>query len=94
MFIFLKNCLRVAGILQSGAPYVNIRHGPRTEYNRQKSAHSERQQSWGVWGCSETPAADLGLDLVLKLRVKQVIYESKYNDNIKRQKPQNISSAS
>ena len=25
---------------------------------------------------------------VLKLRVKQVIYESKYNDNIKKQKPQ------
>ena len=47
MFIFLKKCLCVAGTLQTAAPYANIRHDPRSEYNRQKSARSERQRRRG-----------------------------------------------
>ena len=54
-----KKCLWVAGFLQSGALYATITHDPRSEYNRQKSECSERQRSWGVWGCSETPEGPL-----------------------------------
>ena len=42
-----------------GALFANIRHGPRSEYNQWKSECSERQWSWGVWRCSETPAGVL-----------------------------------
>ena len=31
-----------------------ITHDPKNEYNQQKSKCSERQWSWGFWGCSET----------------------------------------
>ena len=47
-FAFLTRCLHVAGFLQSGALYPNIRYYPRSEYNQQKSERSERQKSWGV----------------------------------------------
>ena len=33
---FLKKCLRIAGFLQLGALYANIRHGSRKEYNQWK----------------------------------------------------------
>ena len=49
----------VAGFLQSDALYTTITHDPRSEYNRQKSECSERQRSWGLWGCFETPAGPL-----------------------------------
>ena len=48
--LVLKKCLRVAGFLQSGALFANIRYDPRSEYNRGKSDHSERQRRWGVGG--------------------------------------------
>ena len=48
--------LLVACFLQSGALYATITHDPGSEYNWQKSERSQRQRSWGVWGCSETPA--------------------------------------
>ena len=56
---FEKKCLWVAGFLQLGALYATITHDPRSEYNWQKSKCSKRQRSWGVWGCSETPAGPL-----------------------------------
>ena len=40
---------------QPGALSANIRHDPRSEHNQQISERSERQRSWGVWACSETP---------------------------------------
>ena len=58
-FFFLK-CLHVAGFLQLGALYANIRYDPRSEYHWRKSERSERQRSWGVIECSETPAEVLG----------------------------------
>ena len=39
--------------------YANTRHDPKSEHNQQISEHSKRQQSWGVWGCSETPVGIL-----------------------------------
>ena len=45
--------------LQSGALYANIRQDPKSEYNQRTSERSERQRSWGVWGCSETPVGVL-----------------------------------
>ena len=36
---YKKKCLRVAGFLQLGA----LKHDARSEYNRWKSEHSERQ---------------------------------------------------
>ena len=45
---FGKNCLQVAGFLESGALYAAITHDPRSEYNWQKSERSKRQQNWGV----------------------------------------------
>ena len=61
-FVFFKKCLRVAGFLQLGALYASIRHDPSSKYSQQKNEHSQRQQSWGVWGCSETPAEVLRWD--------------------------------
>ena len=55
-FAVLKKCSCVAGFLQSGALNANIRHEPRSEYNQ----WSKCQLSWGVWGCSGTPARVLG----------------------------------
>ena len=63
-FAFLKKCLHVAGFLQSGVLYANIRHDPRSEYNQQKSEHNKRQWSCGGggggglggWGCSGNPS--------------------------------------
>ena len=49
-FVFLKKCLHIAGFLQLGALYANIRHDPRSEYNRHESEHSEHQQSWSSGG--------------------------------------------
>ena len=50
----------VAGFLQSGALHTNIRHDPTSDYNQWKSECSKCQQSWGVWGYSETPAGVSG----------------------------------
>ena len=44
---------------RSGALYATITHDPRSEYNWQKKECSKSQQSWGIWGCSETPAGPL-----------------------------------
>ena len=52
---FEKKCQHIAGFLQLGALYATITHNPRSEYNWQKSQHSECQQSQGVWECSATP---------------------------------------
>ena len=54
-----KKCLWVAGFPRSGALYATITHDPRSEYNWQKKECSKSQQSWGIWGCSETPAGPL-----------------------------------
>ena len=54
-FFLKKKCLRVAGFLQLGALNANIRHDPRREYNQWRIECSEHEQSWEVWGCSETP---------------------------------------
>ena len=47
-FVFSKKCLYIAGFLQSGALYANIRNDPRSEYNQQKSERRECQQCWGL----------------------------------------------
>ena len=49
----------VACFLQLGALYATITHDPRSENNQQKSECNEHQQSWGIWGCSETPVGPL-----------------------------------
>ena len=61
-FCFLKKCLHIAGFIQLGAPYANIRNDPTSEYNWLKSEYSEHQQSWFFmgWGGSETPTGVLG----------------------------------
>ena len=59
MFVFLKTCLRVAGFLQLGALYANIKHDPKSEYNQWISERSEPQRTWEIWGCSETPVGVL-----------------------------------
>ena len=59
-FAVLKKCSCVAGFLQSGALYANIRHELRSEYNQWKTECSKHQRSWGVWGCSETPSRVFG----------------------------------
>ena len=59
-FFFFSKCLHIAGFLQTGALYANIRHDLRNEYDWQKSECSQHQWSWGVWGCSETPVGVLG----------------------------------
>ena len=46
---FFKKCLHVAGFLQLGALYANIKHDARSEHNLQKSECSKSQWSQVVW---------------------------------------------
>ena len=42
-----------------GCPICNYHNDPKSKHNRQKSECSERQWSWGLCGCSGTPAGPL-----------------------------------
>ena len=53
-----KNAYGLLGFF-NWVPYMQPSHMIPGEHNQQKSECSKRQWSWGVWGCSETPARPL-----------------------------------